>query len=270
MRTMPPTIRAMPSIRVSDGGRLERVLEGDDAGGDIEHAEQQPQKMALPQSLTLKAAMISATPAMIIMMPMTQHRRDGGHHDAAQRDHAGDHEDDAQRHDPSPLGAQGPQTLRPGCAGRRAVAWSPSWRSPSPCGMAGPQNTPGRWHCRCEYGTIWLPRMQAEMNEPRRTGRRRAPPPPSCCCARPSPATRPRRSKSSWWCATTQIDAFSGALVFPGGKLEDADGDAAAARALRRRRQDRRRRAEIPRRRRARGLRGMRRPAGAQARPARR
>ena len=36
---------------------------------------------------------------------------------------------------------------------------------------------------------------------------------------------RTRRSKSSWWCATRQIDAFSGALVFPGGKLEDADGD---------------------------------------------
>ena len=49
--------------------------------------------------------------------------------------------------------------------------------------------------------------------------------PPSCCCARPSRATPARPSKSSWWCAITQIDAFSGALVFPGGKLEEADGD---------------------------------------------
>ena len=60
---------------------------------------------------------------------------------------------------------------------------------------------------------------------PRKSRRRRGPRRPCCWCARPSPATRPRRSKSSWWCAITQIDAFSGALVFPGGKLEDADGD---------------------------------------------
>jgi 8-oxo-dGTP pyrophosphatase MutT (NUDIX family) len=76
--------------------------------------------------------------------------------------------------------------------------------------------------------------MQAEMNEPKKEP---APPRPATPAAAPRPATtvlllRPSRPgdiasplEVFMVVRHQQIDAFSGALVFPGGKLEDADGD---------------------------------------------
>jgi 8-oxo-dGTP pyrophosphatase MutT (NUDIX family) len=77
--------------------------------------------------------------------------------------------------------------------------------------------------------------MQAEMNEPKKEP---APLRPATTAAQPRPATTVLLVRPSEPGDTAsplevfmvvrhhQIDAFSGALVFPGGKLEDADGDA--------------------------------------------
>jgi 8-oxo-dGTP pyrophosphatase MutT (NUDIX family) len=77
--------------------------------------------------------------------------------------------------------------------------------------------------------------MQAEMNEPKKEP---APPRPATTAAEPRPATTVLLVRPStpgdmasplevfMVVRHQQIDAFSGALVFPGGKLEDADGDA--------------------------------------------
>jgi 8-oxo-dGTP pyrophosphatase MutT (NUDIX family) len=76
--------------------------------------------------------------------------------------------------------------------------------------------------------------MQAEMTQKKEP----APPRPATTAAEPRPATTVlllRPSKPGDMASPLevfmvvrhhQIDAFSGALVFPGGKLEDADGDA--------------------------------------------
>src|SRR5258708_7612175 len=115
--------------------------------------------MALPQSLTRKAAMISATPAMIIMMPTIS------------------------------------------TADSVATTTLPSAITPAIMKM--------------------IP----------------AAPPPATAAAEPRPATTVLLVRPStpgdmasplevfMVVRHHQIDAFSGALVFPGGKLEDADGD---------------------------------------------
>ena len=99
------------------------------------------------------------------------------------------------------------------------------------------------------WDSLGIPRMQALMTETKKepAGARPAPKPrPATTAAEPRPATtaaepRPattvllvRPSKPGDMASPLevfmvvrhhQIDAFSGALVFPGGKLEDADGD---------------------------------------------
>jgi 8-oxo-dGTP pyrophosphatase MutT (NUDIX family) len=68
--------------------------------------------------------------------------------------------------------------------------------------------------------------MQAEMNEPKKEP---APPRPATTVLllRPSkPGDTASPLEVFMVVRHHQIDAFSGALVFPGGKLEDADGDA--------------------------------------------
>ncbi len=174
--------------------------------------------------------MISATPDHDHHDADDEHRRGGGHDDAAERDDARDHEDDAERHDPSPLGAQRPdavaQAVRRGWAVGGAVVMAVLLL----CGTGGRRIHPANGTVAACMGHFEIPPMQAEMNEtkkepapprPRNCGESRPattageprpaataqeprPPRPCCWCARPSPATWPRRSKSSWWCAITR------------------------------------------------------------------
>ncbi len=88
-----------------------------------------------------------------------------------------------------------------------------------------------QWHCRRLYGTLSVTRMQEEMTQPKTEG------------AAPRPATtvlllRPSKPGDAasplevfMVVRHHQIDSFSGALVFPGGKLEEADGARRCGRA---------------------------------------
>ena len=269
MRTMPPTISAMPRNRVRMVAAGERVLEGDDAGGDIERAQQPPEDGLAPV-LDAEGGDDLGHARHDHHDADDQHRRGGGGDDAAQRNDAGDHEDDAQRHDPSPFGAERPDAVAQAvrAPGR---SWSPSWRPPSLRNWTGCRIHAGQWHCRGSMGHSGVPGMQAEMTRTEeRTGAAAPARRPCCWCARPSPATWPRRSKSSWWCATTRSTPSPARWCSPAASSRTPTAIPGCGRAAAAPTRSRDERAEVPRRRRARGLRGMRHPAGAQARPARR
>src|SRR4029450_11192417 len=92
------------------GGGHQGIEPADDAGGDIEHAEQQPQRELAPV-LDVEGGDDLGHAGHDHHDSDDIDRGHGGHHDAPQRNHARDHEDDAERHDPPPLGVQRLQTF---------------------------------------------------------------------------------------------------------------------------------------------------------------
>ncbi len=152
------------------------------------------------------------------------------HHHAAQRDDAGDQEDDAQSDDPSPLGAQDLEAIGEGGGARSGGGLGVRAVSVMACSFRAEWTMSGYTVLLALSRLVWdslvSQECRQEMNEPKKEA---APPRPATTVLllRPS-KTGDAASPLEVFMVVRhhQIDSFSGALVFPGGKLEEADGAA--------------------------------------------
>ena len=178
--------------------------------------------MNLPQPLTLKAATISATPPMIIMMPtiMTAEAVAATALPSAMKPAIRNTTPSATIH---PHLAR--RTLRPSARlGGSGVLVDIVMALLLQSGMDNVRIHPPNGTVAGCMGSFSVTGMQEEMTEPKKEG------------AAPRPATtvlllRPSQPGDAGSPLEVfmvvrhhQIDSFSGALVFPGGKLEEADG----------------------------------------------
>src|SRR5262249_32499608 len=85
-----------------------RPPEADDAGRNVEQAQQYPERELAP-ALDVEGGDDLADALHDHHDADDQHGPGGRPHDAPQRNHARDHRDDAKRHDPSPFDLQPPQ-----------------------------------------------------------------------------------------------------------------------------------------------------------------
>jgi 8-oxo-dGTP pyrophosphatase MutT (NUDIX family) len=200
-----------------DGRRRERILQADDAGEDIECTEQQPQDAMAPV-LGIERGDDLLSGAAEQHHEADDIDRDGRREDVSgQCDHAGDHGDDTEGHDPAPSGTQ------------RADPLTETVRASTVSCGHGSALSLRKWTFVVYARRVALSQQVCD-NRCMTEAPKKAPPAPrpatTVLLVRPSrPGDAASPLEVFMVVRHQQIDAFSGAIVFPGGKLEEADGD---------------------------------------------